>query len=198
MIHAAQQCAAGLAGLRDLAESEIETIVAYWHGGVADLEYLGIDLVRMGTPDDMRRFYRPRLRTGDKAQPQIAYAITLDGDLVGYTQLNQYPSGQYSGGIGHSHWHIIAADVRANGISSALYPHRIKMYFDTSNIEMLTHQTRTRNVGVNRMLDKFVPIAETRFVENPDGLVLPGEFHMRVVTRADVPRIFEIASRFTA
>lgn len=193
MIHAAQNCRAGLAGLRDFEESEIEAIVAYWHGGGADLAHLGIDVARMGTPDDMRRWYRSRLRSGDKAQPQIAYAITLDGNFVGYTQLNQY-----EGGVAYSHWHIVARDTRALGISSALYPHRIKMYFDTSDIERLTHQTRTRNVGVNRMLDKFVTVAETGFVANPDGLALPGEFHMRHVTRADVPGLFEIAARSTA
>ena len=193
MIHATQLCRAGLAGLRDLEKSEIEAVVAYWHRGGADLAHLGVDTARMGTPDDMRRWYRSRLRTGDKAQPQIAYAITLDANLVGYTLLNRYERG-----IGHSHWHIIARDVRAQGISSALYPHRIKMYFDTSDIQRLTHQTLTRNIGVNRMLDKFVAVAETGFVTNPDGLALPGEFHMRYVTRADVPRLFEIAARSTA
>ena len=63
---------------------------------------------------------------------------------------------------------------RAIGLSTALYPHRIKMYFDTTNMTRLIHQTRTRNIGVNRMLDKYVPIAETRYIEDPDGVALPG------------------------
>lgn len=189
MIHADQHCASGVAGLRDMEAGDIEAVVDYWHGGIADLDQLGIDVARMGTPDDMRGWYRKRLPTGNRAQKQLAYAITLDGAMIGYTQLNQY-----AGGVGFSHWHIIRKDVRAGGISSALYPHRIRMYFDTSNIVRLTHQTRTRNVGVNRMLDKFVPIAETAYVADPDGLALPGEFHIRYVTRADVPRLFEIAA----
>jgi hypothetical protein len=48
--------------------------------------------------------------------------------------------------------------------------------------------TRTRNVGVNRMLDKWVPVAETRHVADPDGLALPGEFHIRYVRRDDVQK----------
>ena len=35
----------------------------------------------------------------------------------------------------------------------------------------------------------------TEFVEKPDGLAKPGEFHMRYVTRADLPRIREIGQR---
>lgn len=189
MIFGNAVCSAGSAGLRDLVEAEIEAIVDYWHGGIADLDLLGIDRARMGTPDDMRGWYRARLRTGDTAQKQIAYAVTLDGELVGYTQLNQY-----KGGVGYSHWHIIAKDLRAGGISSALYPHRIKMYFETSNIKRLVHQTRTRNLGVNRMLDKFVTVAETRYVERPDGLAGPGEFHIRDVVRTDLPRLFARAA----
>ena len=43
---------------------------------------------------------------------------------------------------------------------------------------------------MNRMLDKYVPIAETRYIEHPDGVALPGEFHLRYVFREDVPRFF--------
>ena len=44
--------------------------------------------------------------------------------------------------------------------------------------------------GVNRMLDKFIPVSETKYVENSDGVALPGEFHIRYVTRDDIPRLF--------
>jgi hypothetical protein len=175
--------------LRDLEEADIEAVVGYWFG-TADLEFLGIDTMLMGTPDTMRAHYRSRLRNGDKNQKSISYVITLDGAMIGYTILNQYaPDTNYS------HWHIITPNVRAGGISSALYPFRIKMYFDTTNLQRLIHQTRTRNIGVNRMLDKFVPIAETGYVEKPDGIAGPGEFHTRYVTRADLPRLMALASR---
>ena len=41
------------------------------------------------------------------------------------------------------------------------------------------------------MLDKFVPISETRYIQDPDGVALPGEFHLRYAFREDVPRVFE-------
>jgi hypothetical protein len=192
--HARVECPSGIATLRDLAPDDIETIVAYWHGGGADLEFLGIDVAKMGDADNSRRRFGAMFRTGDRDQRQIAYAIALDGAMVGYTMLNQYDAEN-----NYSHWHIIAKDRRAGGISSALYPHRIKMYFDTTDMQRLIHQTRTRNIGVNRMLDKYVPIAETAYVEKPDGLAGPGEFHMRHVRRSDLPRLFargaELAGR---
>jgi hypothetical protein len=183
--HGSVRTKAGIAGLRDLAREDIELIVEYWHGGIADLAFLGIDQARLGTPASTRRRFEVALRNGDRAQPNVAYAITLDGRMIGYTLLNQY-----SPDTNYSHWHIISEDRRAAGISSAIYPYRIRMYFETAKLERLIHQTRTRNIGVNRMLDKYVPVAETRFVDDPDGVALPGEFHMRFVFRKDVPRHF--------
>jgi len=187
--HAAVPTRSGIAGLRDLALDDIGAIVGYWHHGGADLEFLGVDRLRLGEPEDTRRRYEVAIRSGDTSQPHMAYAITLNRELVGYTLLNQYAAD-----TNYSHWHIVAADRRAGGISSALYPHRIKMYFETTGMDRLIHQTRTRNVGVNRMLDKYVPVAETRYVEHPDGVAAPGEFHMRHVCREDVPRLFERAA----
>jgi hypothetical protein len=191
--HGSVPTGVGVAGLRDLARADIELIVEYWHGGIADLEFLGIDQARLGTPASTWRRFEVALRNGDPAQPSIAYAITLDDRMVGYTLLNQY-----SPETNYSHWHLIFEDRRAAGVSSALYPYRLRMYFETANLERLIHQTRTRNIGVNRMLDKYVPVAETRFVDNPDGVALPGEFHIRFVFRADVPRLFARAEELAA
>jgi hypothetical protein len=77
----------------------------------------------------------------------------------------------------------------------ALYPYRIRTYFETTPIERLIHQTRTRNI-VNRILDRYVPIAETCHIDRPDGVALPGEFHLRCVRRHDVPCVFEKAKTF--
>ena len=61
-------------------------------------------------------------------------------------------------------------------------------------INRLIHQTRPENIGVNRLLDRFIPIAETSFVAMPDGLALPGIFNLRHVMRDDLPRIMAMAS----
>jgi hypothetical protein len=193
MEHARVQTPSGIAGIRDLQESDIQNVVTYWHGSSAEhLDYLGIDRQLLGSPENTYARFHGALRSGDPDQSHIAFAVTLDGEFVGYTLLNRY--GPL---VNYSHWHITDARCRAAGLSTALYAHRIRTYFDTTPIARLIHQTRTRNIGVNRMLDRYVPVAETAFVEHPDGVAKPGEFHLRYVFRADVPRLLEIAAGWT-
>jgi RimJ/RimL family protein N-acetyltransferase len=182
--------ASGVAGLRDITSADIPTIVNYWI--LAPDEYLtsmGVDRQRIGTLEDIYRRFANAIRTDDVRQSNIALGITLDERLVGYTLLHRY-----SDDVNYSHWHIIVPNLRAKGLSSALYPHRIRAYFEVAPISQLIHQTRTTNVGVNRMLDRFVPVLETKFVEKPDGVANPGEFHLRYVRREDIPGIFALAA----
>jgi hypothetical protein len=180
---------AGLAALRDLGPDDVDAIVHYWHRtGDEHLDFLGIDRARLGSEENTRGRFLRAIRTGDPLQTAMAFAITVDEELAGYTLLNRYaPETNYS------HWHITRPHLRSAGLSTALYPYRLKMYFDLAPIARLIHQTRTRNVGVNRMLDKYVPVAETRHVETPDGVAGPGEFHMRYVRREDIAGFFEKA-----
>lgn len=46
----------------------------------------------------------------------------------------------------------------------------------------LIHQAKTHNIGVNRMLDKYVTVAATRYVEKP-GVASADEFYLRCVFR---------------
>ncbi len=180
----------GVAGLRDITAADVPGIVEYWIGAPDEhLTSMGVERQRIGTQEDIYRRFANAIRTGDARQSSIALGITLDERLVGYTLLNRY-----SDDVNYSHWHIIEPNLRAKGLSSALYPYRIKAYFHLTPIVHLIHQTRTTNVGVNRMLDKFVPVSETKFVEKPDGFGNPGEFHLRYVRREDIPRIFALAA----
>ena len=150
---------------------------------------MGVDRQLLGSEEDIHRRFAKAIRTGDPNQSAISLGITLEDRLVGYTLLNRY-----SEDVNYSHWHIIASDLRAKGLSTALYPCRIKAYFDLAPISRLIHQTRTRNVGVNRMLDKFIPVSETKYIAKPDGVAAPGEFHLRLVRRQDIPEIFARAA----
>jgi hypothetical protein len=188
---ASAKTASGLAGLRDLASADLPAIADYWL--LSPDEYLvamGVDRQRLGSAEDIHKRFFNAIRTGQPNQPSIALAITLDEDLVGYTLLNRY-----SAEVNYSHWHIVVPKLRAKGLSTALYPHRLKAYFDLTPILQLIHQTRTSNVGVNRMLEKFIPVSETKFIDKPDGVAKPGEFHLRYVRREDLPRILARAAQ---
>jgi len=179
----------GMAGLRDLRVEDIPAIVEYWLKSPPEfLAFMGVDRQRLGGEAEVTKRLSGAIRTGEENQKNIGLAITLDERLGGYTLLNRY-----SEEVNYSHWHIISPELRGKGISTVLYPVRVKAYFDAAPISRLIHQTRTRNVAVNRMLDKFVPVAETVQIENPDGVALPGEFHLRYVRREDVPAILSRA-----
>jgi hypothetical protein len=188
-LHASVHTGVGLAELRDLAREDVDAIVRFWYDSRDEfLEFLGIDRSRLGTEEHTRQRFLRAIPNGDPDQLNMAFAITVNGRFAGYTLLNRYtPETNYS------HWHITNPSLRASGLSTALYPYRIRTYFDSAPIDRLTHQTRTRNVGVNRMLDRHVPVAETRFIEHPDGVALPGEFHLRYMFRKDIPGLFERA-----
>jgi RimJ/RimL family protein N-acetyltransferase len=184
----------GVARLRDLTTADIPAIVDYWLSMPEEsLAFMGVDRQRLGSHDEIHRRFSNAIRSGDANQPNIALAITLDDRLVGYTLLNRY-----SAEVNYSHWHIIVPTLRAKGLSTALYPLRIQAYFEMAPIAQLIHQTRTRNVAVNRMLDKFVPVAETKHIEKPDGVASPGEFHIRYVRREDFPAILARAANLGA
>jgi RimJ/RimL family protein N-acetyltransferase len=193
-IFASEKTANGMAGLRDLRAADLPAIVDYWLLSPEEhLAFMGVDRTRLGPKEEIQTRFLNSIPTGDPTQRAISLAITLDENLVGYTLLNRH-----SGEINYSHWHIIVPNLRAKGISTALYPHRIKAYFDLARISRLIHQTRTRNIGVNRMLDKFIPVAETKYIEKPDGVADPGEFHLRFVSRKDIPGLFARAAELAA
>lgn len=190
-IHACVETHTGLATLRDLAPEDIDAIVHYWYlSGDEHLDFLGIDRSLLGTKQDTRQRFLRAIPTGEPDRQTMAFAITVNGEFAGYTLLNRYTPE-----INYSHWHITAPELRGRGISSALYPYRIGTYFDLTPIARLIHQTRTRNIAVNRMLDRYVPVAEIVHIDKPDGVALPGEFHIRYVSREDIPRLFQAVLR---
>ena len=180
----------GVAGLRDLTPADLPAVVDYWLWSPDEhLAFMGVDRQLLGSQEAIHRRFANAIRIGNPSQSTIALGITLEDRLIGYTLLNRY-----SEDVNYSHWHIIASNLRAKGLSTALYPHRIKAYFDLAPISQLIHQTRTRNAGVNRMLDKFISVTETKYIDKPDGVAAPGEFHLRFVRREDVPGIFARAA----
>jgi len=188
-VFASLTTASGVVGMRDLAPADLPAITDYWVLSPEEyLTFMGVDRKRLGSREDIHRRFLSAIRTGDVNQSNISLAITLDERLVGYTLLNRY-----SEEVNYSHWHIMVSDLRAKGLSTALYPYRIKSYFEVAPISQLIHQTRTRNIGVNRMLDKFVPVSETKYIETPDGVANPGEFNLRFVRREHIPGIFAAA-----
>jgi len=170
--------------VRDVAEADLDVLVDYWHGGVADLEFLGIDLDRLGTAADTRARFRASMRSGAAGQKAVAFVATAGPRVVAYTNVN------FRGRDGYPHVHFIDAEARNQGIASFLVPFILKMFFVHLPIDRLILEARTRNTRINRVVAKlgFQP-TETRFLERPDGLAGPGDFNVYVVEPAMVDEV---------
>lgn len=174
----------------EVTEADLDAITDYFTRPDPHLDTL-LDRPRMPPSDTLRARYAAWRWIGDPGQMNSVFALRLDGRFVGFTNLlRRTPDENYS------HWHIIDEGARAGGISTAIYPTRIDLYFDLFPIARLVHQTRVTNTGVNRMLDRFVPVARVEYIDKPHGLAMPGEFVTRYVTRDDIPRIRELGEKY--
>jgi len=184
---------AGELCVRDAIAEDVDAFVSYWHeSGDAHLQFLGIDRAKLGTVEDTRKRFLEMRRQGPD-QASIAFTITLNGVVIGYTNINRYgPNDNYP------HLHTYRSSVKSAaqfakpvkrdnraGVAGALIGSILEMHFRLFPIRRLVLQTRTRNKRINGALDLYLPVAETRHFDNPDGVAGPGEFHVRYASNDD-------------
>jgi len=184
---------AGLLELRDALPSDSEAFVEYWHSsGEQHLNFLGIDRAKLGTREETQLRFLRMVRVPGLDQSSVVITLVLNGRVVGYTNINMY--GPYDNYI---HFHTYRSSVRSSmtayrGVErrtggASVAPVAIGLilstFFALFPVQRLILQTRTRNLGINRALDHYMPVVETHWLENPNGLAEPGEFHIRYVYR---------------
>jgi RimJ/RimL family protein N-acetyltransferase len=174
----------GTIRIRDLAETDIDVCVAYWHDNDEEhLRLLNIDVKKLGTPEETRERFRSMIRTDDPDQRSVAFAVTLDGRLIGYVNINR------DGADAYPHVHIFDPTARAQGYFTLLLPQTLEFLFTLYPLECIVIQTRTRVTAINRALDRYLPEEGTGWIDEPDGLAGPGMFHRRTVRAQDLPRL---------
>jgi RimJ/RimL family protein N-acetyltransferase len=172
---------AGVLAVRDVEEQDIAEFVRYWHSGSDHLDYLRIDRRKLGTAEETAARFRAAMRTGDLAQPAVAFTLAVNDEPCGYFNVNRYsPTENYP------HIHLTTATQRSKGVATAAVPCALKLLFELYPIERLTLETRTSVTAINRVLDSVAPVSKTLYLKDPDGLAGPGEFHHRYVHRGDV------------
>lgn len=167
----------GWISVRDMAEEDIEHFVSYWHDDGADLAFLGIDPAKLGTRDDTRARFRSFCRR-DGHCAAIGFTICHNDQVIGYTNINIFGRPK-----GYVHVHLTEPDSRRRGILSIIFlnslPIVAKHILQEFPIDGLILETRTRNQGINRVVQKagLRPRA-TIYLQNPDGVAGPGEFNI--------------------
>jgi hypothetical protein len=158
---------------------DIEPIVRFWHNSGDDLlDFLGIDRSLLGTVEDTRRRFLRAIPTGDPDRQSIAFAINVNGQIHSRDQLlalAHHRSG--SAGVG-----------LVDSLVSAPYQGLFRFGANRTPDASDAHTEHRREPDAR-------PVPETRYIERPDGVALPGEFHLRYVFRKDIPGLFETANR---
>jgi RimJ/RimL family protein N-acetyltransferase len=163
-------------GLRPMTPDDVEPFVSYWHDGGADLGYLGIDPVKLGTATDTRQRF-DILVHGPRPRQALGFTITLDGRAVGFINVNVLGRER-----GRAHFHLVDPAARRGGVMSAVLeaglPEIMERMRTESGADGLLVEIRTRNVGMNRVLQALGhQVVDTQYLPNPDGLAGPGTFH---------------------
>ncbi|HEX8745070.1 MAG TPA: GNAT family N-acetyltransferase [Thermoleophilaceae bacterium] len=168
--------------LRDLADDDIETFVAYWHESPPEhLAFLGVDPDKLGTPDDTRERFRRSIRNGDPEQERVVFVVTVDGRPVAYTNLHFVGPGE-----NYIHGHVVDPEMRDRGIATLMSLRVIEVVFREFPIDRLHLQTRATNDRINHVLERLGFELEPRQLADPDGLPTPGEFRVCELDRAFV------------
>jgi RimJ/RimL family protein N-acetyltransferase len=168
--------AEGLVSVRDMREEDIETFVSYWHDGIADLEFLGIDRKKLGSRDDTRERFRQLCRRDGRRDIAVGFTFCYDDRVIGFTNVNILGRPK-----GYVHVHLTDPGMRRRGIISAIFARSLPVIGNhilaEYPIDGLVLETRTRNIGINRVVQRtgLRPRA-TVHLDNPDGVAGPGEF----------------------
>lgn len=194
-VHAWIRMRAGILTLRDAVPTDMDAYVNYWHYSGEEIKNsLGIDRTKLGTPEDSAKRFLEMIRVSDADQPNILITITLNDEVVGYTNVNRHsPDDNYV----HMHTYRLrmrsALKVRNSvdstktgaGVAVAAIGLMMNMYFNLAPVRRLVLQTRTTNRWINRALDLYMPPAETRYLDTPAGLAAPSEYYLRYIYQED-------------
>jgi hypothetical protein len=193
----------GRMGVRDALPEDAEPYVRYWHhSGERIKDLLRIDRERLGGPADSRQRFLRMIRVPGTPQSSVIFTLTLNGVTIGYSNINCYtPTENFPHFHTYMHTHrdlvrrALAglprefAQGRGASVAPVLLGLMVQVFFRALPIQRLSLQTRPTSTGINRALDLYLPVEETRHFDKADGLAGPGVFHMRHLLRADMGRV---------
>ena len=179
--------------VRPMRPDDVDRFVSYWHGGEADLAYLGIDPIKLGSPEDTRRRFLDMCRYGDRNASAVGFSFILDGRPVGFCNGNLRDRRAYI------HIHIVDATARSEGLASAAltraFPAIAAQAMSDYDLDELVLETRSRNSRINHLAEKLpIPVVGPVYLDDPDGLAGPGEFFIRRIPKVWITAINDVNS----
>jgi len=171
--------------LRDIEESDVETLVNYWHNtDPAYLASIGVDLTKLASRDVTRTRFLSSLPGAQQPPERATFVVTCDGQLVAYTNLNFKSMDEV-----YAHVHTVVRSTLAKALVYAYFPEMIKIFFKRFPITRLKMQTSPANQNINRFLAQFGLAPQRVHLATPDGMARPGDFNIYEIPRSAANQI---------
>ena len=166
--------------IRDVEESDIETLVSYWHDSdPAYLASLGVNLAKLTSREQTRARFLSSLPGAQENPERATFVVTADGRPVAYTNLNFRSMDEV-----YVHFHTLERGALVKGLVYFLFPEMLKIFFRRFPITRLIMQTSPENENINRFLGRFGLTPRRAYLSTPDGMARAGEFNVYEIDRA--------------
>ena len=187
----------GRLAVRDAVPEDAAAYCTYWQDS-SDLflQKLGVDRHRLGSSEDMYHRFQSMIRTEGAANEKVIFSITMNNELIGYTNFNRVGDSLCRFGHIHTYTKYIKRQIKEKHeirLNKQQYPLTsigkiviglaLLSAFKSTEVKKIIAQTRTSNIHVNRSLSYYTPADEEKYFEQPDGLSNPGDFQMRYFYR---------------
>ena len=179
--------------IRDIEESDLESLLSYWHEtDPAYLASIGVNLEKLVSREVTRSRFLASIPGAPEPRERATFVVTSDGRLVAYTNLNFKSMDEV-----YVHMHTLVRSPLAKALTYHLFPEMIKILFKCFPITHLNIQTSPENTNINRFLAKFGLVPRRAYLETPDGMARPGEFNIYQIPRAAVDQIKRSRNQLT-
>jgi hypothetical protein len=166
---------------RDLMETDIETIVDYWHGSDPGfLQSLGADLSKLTSRSATRERLSLTLNRGPEAH-RAYFVIASERELLAYTNLNFRSTTDAC-----AHFHVLKRTSKVKATAYVVFPDVMRAFFSLFPLERIEMQTLPENRNIDQLLQRFGLQPRRAFMTQPDGFARPGELNIWEIRRDDV------------
>jgi RimJ/RimL family protein N-acetyltransferase len=155
--------------IRDMQQSDIETLVDYWSG--SDEGYwksIGVNHAKVSPPEKLKNHFELFLKPDSRSKIFIIAQAEIP---IGYVML----TAPKEDGFQYAHTHGFNPDLRGQGIATLCFPEIIKLFAFEFNVTKLKLQTFSQDIAVNKLLKRQGLISTKKIVEDSKGILLPGE-----------------------
>ena len=138
--------------VREMQESDVPHIVAYWHSADHDfLREMGADPDKVPPRDALHNFLIGELAKPYPQRSSYATIWELDGRPVGHCNVNNIRFGKDA----YMHLHLWYSTARKRGMGTELVKQSLAFFFQNLELEALFCEPYRHNPAPNRTLEKI-------------------------------------------